>query len=256
MSLLQKILATKREEVAGLRRSEIEARLLDASPVRPFRTALAGAIVPVALIAEVKRASPSEGSIREPFDPVALACAYRDAGAHCLSVLTDRLYFRAEPEHLRLAREASGLPVLRKDFVVDALQITEARALGADAILLIVAALDDAHLRAFREHAESLGMAALVEVHDEVELDRALATGATVVGVNNRDLSTFRVDLAIGERVLSQIPPDVLAVGESAITSFADVERLRLAGARAVLIGTTFCRASDPGAKVREVMGW
>lgn len=242
--------------MAGLRRSEVEARLLDASPVRPFRTALAGAIVPVALIAEVKRASPSEGSIREPFDPVALACAYRDAGAHCLSVLTDRLYFRAEPEHLRLAREASGLPVLRKDFVVDALQITEARALGADAILLIVAALDDAHLRAFREHAESLGMAALVEVHDEVELDRALATGATVVGVNNRDLSTFRVDLAIGERVLSQIPPDVLAVGESAITSFADVERLRLAGARAVLIGTTFCRASDPGAKVREVMGW
>ncbi|HRI45078.1 MAG TPA: indole-3-glycerol phosphate synthase TrpC [Fimbriimonadaceae bacterium] len=256
MSLLEEILATKRDEVAKLRPEEVRARLANAPPVRAFRHALESASVPVALIAEVKRASPSEGLIREPFDPAALARTYRDAGAQCLSVLTDRAYFQGSPEHLRLAREASGLPVLRKDFVVDALQIAEARAMGADAILLIAAALDDSQLRTFREEAESLGMVALVEVHTEAELDRALESGATLIGVNNRDLSSFKVDLGIGEVLLPRIGRNVLGVGESAIRSFDDVERLRRSGARAVLIGTTFCRAEDVGAKVREVMGW
>lgn len=256
MSLLEEILAAKRDEVAKVRPEEVRARLSDAPPVRAFRDALESASAPVALIAEVKRASPSEGLIREPFDPADIARTYRDAGAHCLSVLTDQFYFQGAPEHLRLAREESGLPVLRKDFIVDPLQIAEARAMGADAILLIAIALDDRQLRDFRDEAEGLGMAALVEVHTERELDRALESGATLVGVNNRDLSTFSVDLGIGERLLPRIGPHALGIGESAIRSFDDVERLRRSGARAVLVGTTFCRAEDVGAKVREVMGW
>lgn len=256
MSVLDQILETKRAEVGTLDPADIRSRSRDASPPRGFRAALDEAPVPVALIAEVKRASPSEGLIREPFDPAALARTYRDAGAHCLSVLTDRLYFQGAPEHLAAARAASGLPVLRKDFVVDRLQIAEARGLGADAVLLIVAALDASQLREFREEAESLGMDTLVEVHSPAELDLALDSGATLVGVNNRDLSTFRVDLGIGEALLPRLPDGVLGVGESAISTFDDVERLRRAGARAALIGTTFCRAPNVEAKVREVMGW
>jgi len=170
-------------------------------------------------------------------------------------VLTDRPYFQGAPENLRLAREASGLPCLRKDFIVDPYQIAESRALGADAILLIVAALGDGELLAFREEAESLGMDALVETHTEGEADRALASGARLIGVNNRDLATFKTDLATTEHIASRLPGGIFLVSESALHTRDDVERVARYGARAVLIGTAFCRSTDIAAKVLEVMG-
>lgn len=258
--ILDLIVATKREEIEAARRerpeSELRALARDAPPPRGFRRALAASPHPVALIAEIKRASPSEGEIRADFDPVLLAQAYSEAEADALSVLTDRRYFRGDPRHLRAARAAVPLPVLRKDFVLESYQIHEARALGADAVLLIAALLDGDRLREFREQAEEYGMDALVEVHDEEECERALLSGARLVGVNNRDLRTFETRLETSERLLPHIAGRALAVSESALSSAEDVRRVQSAGARAVLIGTAFCRAEDVVARVREVMGW
>lgn len=258
MSKLDEILAMKRREVEAARsirpEPDLRAQLRDIEPPRGFLRALE-AFPGIGLIAEVKKASPSEGVIRADFDPVGIGATYRRAGAQCLSVLTDEPYFQGDPENLRLAREASGLPCLRKDFIVDRYQIAESRALGADAILLIVAALSDGELRAFREEAESLGMDALVETHSEDEAERTVASGARLVGVNNRDLSTFKTDLATTERIASRLPEGIFLVSESALHTRADVERVARAGARAVLIGTAFCRSPDIEAKVHEVMG-
>jgi indole-3-glycerol phosphate synthase len=208
------------------------------------------------LIAEVKKASPSRGVIQPDFEPVALAEAFVRAGADCLSVLTDEPYFQGSAENLIRSREAVSVPVLRKDFTTDAYHVWEARAMGADAVLLIVSGLDPGHLTDLRGLAEELGMDALVEAHTLEEAETAIASGASLVGVNNRDLSTFRTDLDASFAVIPKIAGRALVVSESAIDSQAALARVQEAGARAALIGTEFCRADDPERRVREVMGW
>jgi len=258
LSVLDKIFAHKATEVAAAKalvsQSEIEALAAQASAPRGFLRALRSS-EGLALIAEVKKASPSKGLIRPDFDPVAIAQAYARAGASCLSVLTDVDYFQGSPENLKLAREASGLPCLRKDFLNDPYQIYEARAWGADAVLLIVASLDDAQLSDLHSLAVSLGMDVLVEVHDDLETERALRLGAPLIGVNNRNLADFKTTLEISDRLIPLIAPHALAVSESALETRADLDRVEKAGAKAVLIGTTFCASPDIEAKVREVMG-
>ncbi|MBX3096700.1 MAG: indole-3-glycerol phosphate synthase TrpC [Fimbriimonadaceae bacterium] len=261
MNLLDEILAYKRSTVEERQLSsplaDIKRRIADQELPRGFHAALKSAGVPVALIAEVKPGSPSRGVIRDNLDPAALAQVFEKAGAHCLSVLTDVRYFRARPENLELVRNAVGLPCLRKDFVVHEYDVWESRAMGADAVLLIANGLDDAQLRSYREVAEGLGMDALVEVHSETEAKRAIASGASLIGVNNRDLESFETSVAVGECLLPQLAGQGLTlVSESALTSYDDVRRVAAAGAHAVLIGTAFCEAQDPGAKVREVMAW
>ncbi|HSG47336.1 MAG TPA: indole-3-glycerol phosphate synthase TrpC [Longimicrobiales bacterium] len=253
--ILRAIVATKREEVAALRpRSrELEAAAGAAEPPRDFRRALeAGS---VAVIAEVKRRSPGAGEIRPGLDPGALALEYQEAGAAALSVLTDARYFGGSLDDLGAARRASALPALRKDFTLDPLQVLEARAAGADAILLIARILEDEPLRELRVLAESLGMTALVEVHTPRELDRALAAGAEVVGVNNRDLATFRTDLAVTESLLEALPTTGVLVSESGIRTGEDVARLGRAGVHAVLVGESILREAVPGARVRALAG-
>lgn len=259
MTILDQIFARKRELIANLSSnalSDAKQRARDAAPVRGFRRALESATVPVSLIAEVKKASPVKGVIREDFDPVAIACAYEKAGAQCLSVLTDVEFFQGSPDYLTACREATKLPVLRKDFTVAEHDVYEARALGADAVLLIVNGLSKSDLEDFRLLAESLAMDVLVEAHTLDEAELALDTGATLVGVNNRDLATFEVTLETSCEVIPKISDRATVVSESALRSQADIELVKNAGARAVLIGTTFCKAPDPGAKVKEVMGW
>jgi indole-3-glycerol phosphate synthase len=258
MSVLDKIFAHKAEEVAAAKSAvglaALEATARAAGAPRGFLSALRSAPGGLALIAEVKKASPSKGLIRPDFDPVVIARAYARAGASALSVLTDERFFQGSAENLRLAREASGLPCLRKDFLNDPYQIYEARAWGADAVLLIVAALDDSQLRDLHALAVELEMDVLVEVHSDSETDRALALGAPLIGVNNRDLSDFHTSLEISDRLLPRIAPHALAVSESALETRADLDRVQAAGAKAVLIGTTFCASPDIEAKVREVM--
>lgn len=260
MSVLQEIFAKKAEEVARSKAAipvaELRRMVGDAPPVRPFRDALEHSPNPVALIAEVKKASPSRGLIRDPFDPVQIAEAYREAGADCLSVLTDGPYFQGSKENLELARAASGLPCLRKDFLFDEYQVLESRVWGADCILLIVAALDSETTARLWSLAKSLGMSVLVEVHSRGELDLAIEGGADLIGVNNRNLRDMTTSLKTGDELLPQIPDYALGVAESALDGLDDIERVRAAGARAVLIGTSFCAAPDVGVKVREVMGW
>lgn len=261
MNLLDEILASKRASLA-LRQSlaslvELKARIADCDVTRGFHRSLVAVDRPVALIAEIKPGSPSRGTIRKDLDPAEMARSFEEAGAHCLSVLTDEKYFRASSSHLLFARGAVGLPCLRKDFVVDEYDVWEARSMGADAILLIVNGLDDVSLRDFREIAEGLGMDALVEIHSEPEAARAIRSGASLIGVNNRDLESFETSVAVGERLLpTLVGKGLTLVSESALTSFSDVQTVSAAGATAVLIGTAFCEADDPGAKVREVMGW
>jgi len=258
LSVLEKIFAHKATEVEAARAlispAEIEKMAAAAPAPRGFLNALRKADG-LALIAEVKKASPSKGLIRPDFDPVEIACAYARAGASCLSVLTDVSYFQGSPKNLMLAREASGLPCLRKDFLNDPYQIYEARAWGADAVLLIVASLSDDQLSSLHELAVSLGMDVLVEVHDDAETDRALRLGAPLIGVNNRNLADFKTTLEISDRLLPRIAPHALAVSESALETRSDLDRVESAGAKAVLIGTTFCASPDIEAKVREVMG-
>lgn len=260
MSVLDRIFARKRDEVAAAKTQvsleDLKRQAADNEPTRGFKRHLDNALSPVALIAEVKKASPSKGLIRENFDAVEVATAYERAGANCLSVLTDGPGFQGSPENLIRARAAVRLPCLRKDFIDDPYQVWQARAWNADAILLIATSLEVAQIRDLKALAEELGMDALVEVHDEADLERAVAAGATFVGVNNRDLGDFTVDVATTERLLPLLPAGTLKVSESALEKKADIDRVSAAGARAVLIGTSFCASPDIESKVREVMGW
>lgn len=252
---LEPILAEARRRIAGLhaRRRELERRAGERPPPPPFGIGLRGASVGV--LAEVKRRSPSAGAIREDLDPVAHARGYTAGGAVAVSVLTEESRFGGSLGDLEAVAQAVPVPVLRKDFILDALQLVEARAAGAAAVLLIARALDAAPLAALAAEARALGLATLVEVHAESELERALAAGPTAVGVNSRDLSTFETDFSVIERVLPRVPREVLAVAESGIAARTDVERLAATGADLVLVGTSVAAAPDPAAAVRALVG-
>ena len=251
--ILQRIVAVKHEEIAAALtrqslasvRAQAEAR----TDVRGFEAALRRRIAmgQAGVIAEVKKASPSKGVLRENFDPVAIARSYETHGASCLSVLTDERFFQGHADFLRQAREAVQLPVIRKDFMVDAYQVYEARAMGADAILLIAACLDDSQLRDLEACAHSLQMDVLVEVHDGDELDRALRLKTPLIGINNRNLRTFEVSLDATLSLLPRVPGDRLLVTESGILGADDVQRMRQADVHAFLVGEAFMRADDPG---------
>jgi indole-3-glycerol phosphate synthase len=264
---LARILAVKDEEVAAARarvpletiRREAEAAAGADPALRPrgFEAALRARIADgrAAVIAEVKKASPSKGVLREDFDPAAIAASYARGGAACLSVLTDVRFFQGAPEYLRAARAACALPALRKDFLVDPYQVYEARCWGADCVLLIVAALDDARLAELEACALGLGMDVLVEVHDAGELDRALRLRTPLVGINNRDLRTFDVSLETTLSQLHRIPADRLVVTESGILTRDDVRTMREAGVGAFLVGEAFMRAPDPGTALAAMFG-
>ena len=252
--ILADIVRTKTLELGELRARarELEHGAAAAPTPRDFKAALASS-EHVALIAECKRRSPGAGSIRPDLDPAELARSYARAGAAALSVLTDREYFGGTLADLRAARAEASLPVLRKDFTLDPLQVVEARAAGADAVLLIVRILTDANLAALQAEAREHGMAALVEVHDRTELARALAAGAELVGINNRDLATFRTDLGTTLELLEEVPEDVLVVSESGIRGPQDAMALGAAGVDAILVGETLLRAPDPQAMARSL---
>ncbi len=251
VSVLDAIVAAKHAQAAAMPAvAELQAAAATAPAPRAFAAALR-ADARVRVIAEVKRRSPSAGWIRQDADAAAVGRGYARAGVAAISVLTDGEWFGGSLDDLRAVRAAVDVPVLRKDFVVSAAQVFEARAAGADAVLLIVRILDDVRLRGLLEAVALAGMDALVEVHDEAELDRALGAGARVVGVNNRDLTVFRTDLAVTERLAAQVPADVVLVAESGIGAPADVARLGDVGVDAVLIGETFMRAADPGLAAR-----
>ncbi len=254
---LQRIAAYKREEVLARRAarssSEIDAAVRAAAPPRGFARAQAKA-PGLALIAEVKKASPSKGLIRADFDPPALARAYAEGGATCLSVLTDGPSFQGADAYLVAARDAVTLPVLRKEFLVDPWQVAESRALGADAILVILAMIDDALAADLMAEAVTYGMDALVEVHDAAELARAAKLGATLIGVNNRDLRTFVTDLSVTERLAPLAPAGALLVAESGIFTHADASRLAAVGAKAMLVGESLMRQPDVTAATRRLL--
>lgn len=256
-TILDKIVATKKDEIAVAKdtvpATELQAALADAPPVRDFFGALA-ADGPIKLIAEVKRASPSKGLIREDFDPVAIAKIYAAHGATCVSVLTDVEYFQGSLDYLRQVRAAIDLPILRKDFLIDSYQLLEARAAGADAVLLIAECLDDCHLRKLHNEAIELGMTPLVEFYEIENLPRVLAAGATLIGINNRNLRTFETDLNHTVRLREQIPSDCVVVGESGIHSRADAKRLADAGVQAILVGEHLMSQRDIGAAVDRLL--
>jgi len=256
-TILDKIVATKREELARAKAALPEARLRErlagAPPVRDFFAALGGG-PPVRLIAEVKKASPSAGVIREDFDPVAIARIYQEHGASCLSVLTDEPYFQGSLEYLRQIRAAVELPVLRKDFIIDPYQVIEARVAGADAVLLIAECLSGEALGTLHDAIVALGMTPLVELYEPANLARVLAAGARLVGINNRNLKTFQTDLEHTIRLRPQIPADRLVVGESGIRTRADVKRLEAAGVDAILVGESLMARPDVGAAVDELL--
>lgn len=257
--ILKRILARKAEEVAErsvrVPPAELKARITDASPPRGFANAIAKRIQlgEPAVIAEVKKASPSKGVIRADFDAAAIARSYELGGAACLSVLTDVDFFQGSDAYLQQARAACALPVLRKDFVVDAYQVFEARMLGADCVLLIVAALDDGQLSEFAFIADQLGMDVLLEVHDLDELERSLQVPARLLGINNRNLRTFEVSLDNTLALKDAVPADRVLVTESGILAPADVTRMRDAGVNAFLVGEAFMRAPDPGSALRHM---
>ena len=259
--ILARILERKREEIAEGARAvpiaEMRRRAADVPPPRGFRDALEAKIGEgrPAVIAEIKRASPSRGIIRRDFDPSRIAAGYERGGAAALSVLTDRDFFQGAPDHLREAWAATALPALRKDFLIDPWQVHEARAMGADCVLLIVAALDDDRLRALAELAGELGLDTLVEVHDEAELDRALRIPAPLIGINNRDLRTFETTLATTRRLAPRVPEDRRTVTESGIASRDDVAGLRAGGVHAFLVGEAFMSAPDPGERLAALFG-
>jgi len=257
--ILQRILARKTEEVAqrrgGRPLAELQARCADLPPPRGFVDAVRRRVGAgeAAVIAEVKKASPSKGLIRADFDPAAIARSYEAGGAACLSVLTDVDFFQGSDAYLREARAACSLPVLRKDFTIDPYQVFEARVLGADCILLIVAALDDAALAGMVNLAHEIGLDVLVEVHDIDELERALQTDAALIGVNNRDLRTFAVSLDTTLDLRAAVPRDRILVTESGIATREDVALMRDAGVDAFLVGESFMREADPGAALRRL---
>lgn len=257
--ILRRILRRKAEEVHARSNArplaQMRALAAAADAPRGFGEAIEQTISAgqPAVIAEIKKASPSQGVIRPHFDAAAIAGSYQEGGACCLSVLTDTDFFQGHDEYLRLARAACNLPVLRKDFIIDAYQVFEARALGADCILLIVAALGDASLQEFADLGMALGMEVLVEAHDAEELDRALATSATLIGINNRNLRSFETTLDTTLGLIDHIPDDRVLVTESGIHSRADVLRMRAAGVHGFLVGEAFMRAEDPGQALREL---
>jgi indole-3-glycerol phosphate synthase len=257
--ILQRIVAVKRDEVAQARRrcglAELQAQAATASPARGFAAALRARVEAgsPAVIAEVKKASPSKGVLRADFEPAAIARSYEAGGAACLSVLTDERFFQGSAACLEQARTACALPVLRKDFIVDEVQVHEARAMGADCVLLIAACLDDAELADLEACARAHGMDVLVEVHDAAELERALALRTRLVGVNNRNLRSFEVSLDATLDLLPRVPGDRLLVTESGILARADVQRMRAAGVHAFLVGEAFMRAPEPGTALSEL---
>lgn len=259
MSVLDRIIAYKRDEVAARKHERslvaLEHEAQSAPAVRGFCAALERTTDRPALIAEIKKASPSKGLIRPDFDPPALARAYEKGGAACLSVLTDAPSFRGHEDFLIEARRACTLPVLRKDFMIDPWQIAESRVIGADAILVIIAAVDDRLARDLIDAAHKFGMDALVEVHDETELDRALTLDARLIGVNNRSLATFQTDLATTERLAARVPAGRLLVAESGIFKHDEVVRLQRAGARAFLVGESLMREHDVAAATKRLLG-
>ena len=257
-TILDEIVATKRREVAEARERSPLADLARQAEAGSAPLDFRGALTrpgPIALIAEVKKASPSAGVIRPDFDPVAIARSYQGHGASCLSVLTDRDYFQGSLDDLRRVREQVALPILRKDFTIDEYQIVEARATGADAVLLIAEVLDDRDLTFLLQVARRWGMAALVEFHDPANLDRVIQAGADLVGINNRDLKRFVTDLETTFRLRERIPPEVAVVSESGITRREQVERLEKAGVSAILVGESLMREDDPGQAIDRLLG-
>jgi indole-3-glycerol phosphate synthase len=257
-TILDDILTRKRADVAAAKlrvpERELSARLPDAPPVRDFAAALAGANG-IGLIAEIKKASPSAGVIREDFDPVAIAKAYETHGANCLSVLTDEPFFQGKLQYLTDVRGAVGIPVLRKDFLIDRYQVLEARAAGADCVLLIAECLDDDRLRELYFAAAETGMESLIELYDPANLDRVLKLQPRLVGVNNRNLKTFVTDLDHSLSLLDRIPDETLFVSESGIRTPDDVARLQAAGVDAILVGESLMRSADIGRAVEELLG-
>jgi indole-3-glycerol phosphate synthase len=255
VSILERILAAKRAEVAAARKQtseeEMRSRARAGPPVRDFVGALRSRRP--AVIAEIKRASPSKGLLRESFDPAAIARSYEKAGAACMSVLTDAAFFQGSTAHFHQARAACALPALRKDFLIDPYQAYESRAMGADCVLLIAACLEERQMRELEALALDLGMAVLVEVHDTAELERALSLKTPLIGINNRDLRTFETRLETTLGLLPRVPKDRIVVTESGILSPADVARMRAAGVHTFLVGEAFMRAPDPGSALKTL---
>jgi indole-3-glycerol phosphate synthase len=258
MDVLEKIVATKRQEIETARRAvppeQLRERLAAAPPVRDFAAALRTG-PGMRVIAEVKKASPSAGLIRADFDPVAIARAYAENGAACISVLTDEQFFQGSLDYLVAVREAVPLPVLRKDFLLDRYQVLEARAAGADCILLIAECLEECTLRDLYFYASELGMESLIEIYDPENLDRVLKLGPALLGINNRNLRTFVTDLGHSISLRSRVPESCVLISESGIHTRADVARLEQAGIHAMLVGETLMRSTDIGAKLRELLG-
>jgi indole-3-glycerol phosphate synthase len=253
---LQKILETKKSEIARIlpRMEHLRAAALQRNDFRPFTAALDHGPEALGLIAEVKKASPSAGVIATDFDPVAIALQYEAAGAHAISVLTDEPYFQGHLIYLTKVRSAVGLPCLRKDFILHDVQIYEAAVAGADAILLIVAALEQAQLEALQKTADLCQLDVLVEVHSREELERAIDLGAKLIGINNRNLATFEVDLATTEELSEEVPEGVILVSESGLKTQADTRRVHTAGCQAILVGESLMRTGDIAAQVKKLL--
>jgi indole-3-glycerol phosphate synthase len=255
--ILQKIVENRREEVARQKEilplGELRQLLADGPPIRDFEGAIRDR--GCAVIAEVKRSSPSKGRIRDDFDPAGIAGIYEDNGAAAISILTERKFFEGSAAYIPQIGRAVGLPLLRKDFIIDVYQVMETRVLGADALLLVARILEQGQLQEFLGLALELGLAALVEVHDETDLEKAISSGARIVGINNRDLATFRTDLETSIRLARRVPKGVSVVSESGINSRGDIERLMDAGIHAFLVGESLMREKDIGKKLRELLG-
>jgi indole-3-glycerol phosphate synthase len=254
---LEKIIAAKKRETEQLKKIHplpvLREKAEALPPARDFRKALADS--PCAIIAEIKKSSPSKGILAEDFDPAGFASAYAQGGAAAISVLTERMFFAGHPEHVREVKTATGLPVLRKDFILEEWQVCESRVLGADAVLLIAALLDEQRLRSLIRDVERLGMTPLVEIHSGEELETAASAGAGVIGINNRDLVTFHTDIEVSIGISARIPPGIISVSESGIRSRTDIERLLSCGIRAFLVGEALVRSRDKIQKLKELLG-
>ena len=255
-NILRKILAQKAVEIAAAKEQisaqELQRRLIDAPSPRSLRKALQRD--GLAVIAEIKKASPSAGVIRANFDPLAIATSYVNAGADAISMLTDEQFFQGSLEYVRQARPLTPIPILRKDFIIDGYQLLEARAAGADAVLLIVAALEQSALRDLLRQTDELGMDALIETHTQAEMEIAIGVGAKILGINNRSLETFQIDLATTERLAPLAPKGTILVAESGLHTGDDLRRMIAAGVNAVLVGTHFMKSPDPGAALRQFL--